>query len=97
MTGKILFFNATDGKGIIITSDKKKLSFEVGEWDDFDVMPSLGLEVAFDLNNNTPIAIASIENYVKHEETQDIDALEDAPSESEEETEEEEEQEEQEE
>jgi len=67
MTGKILFFNASDGKGIIITNDKKKLPFEVGEWDDFEVMPSLGLEIAFDLHNNTPTSIAAIENYVAPE------------------------------
>jgi len=64
MTGKILFFNASDGKGIIITSDKKKFSFDIEEWDDFEVMPSLGLEIAFDIQNNTPISIAAIQNYV---------------------------------
>ena len=67
MTGKILFFNASDGKGIIITNDKKKIPFEVGEWDDFEVMPSLGLEIAFDLHNNTPTSIAAIANYVPPE------------------------------
>jgi len=65
MTGKILFFNASDGKGIIITSDKKKFPFGVEEWDDFDVMPSLGLEVTFQLQDKTPTAIASTQNYVK--------------------------------
>ena len=50
--GKILFFNADTGQGIIITSDKKKTHFGVEEWDDYDTMPSLGLEVSFIYEKN---------------------------------------------
>lgn len=46
-SGKILFFNASDGHGIIITPQKEKINFNVEDWDDFEVMPSLGLEVVF--------------------------------------------------
>jgi len=76
MTGKILFFNASDGKGIIITSDKKKFPFEVEEWDDFDVMPSLGLKVAFHLQDTTPTSIASTQNYIEHNDITEIEAEE---------------------
>ncbi|MDF1875423.1 hypothetical protein JHD48_06725 [Sulfurimonas sp. SAG-AH-194-I05] len=57
MTGKILFFNANDGVGIIIVSTKKKLSFHVKEWNDFDIMPSLGLDVTFIYKNESVTAI----------------------------------------
>ena len=59
ITGKILFFNANDGSGIIITSDREKISFSVQEWDDFDVMPSLGLEVYFKYENSQALSITS--------------------------------------
>lgn len=62
MTGKILFFNEKEGKGILITSQKQKLEFGVVDWDDFDVMPSLGLEVSFDVQDNKPINIISKES-----------------------------------
>ncbi|MDH4943671.1 hypothetical protein [Sulfurimonas sp. C5] len=51
--GKILFFNATEATGIIITAQKEKLQFNVMEWNDFDVMPTLGLEVFFELSDGT--------------------------------------------
>ncbi|WP_428737289.1 hypothetical protein [Sulfurimonas sp.] len=46
--GKILFFNFTEGHGIIITSTKEKLLFTIEEWNDFEVMPELGLKVYFE-------------------------------------------------
>lgn len=60
ISGKILFFNANDGKGIIITPTKSKVNFTVEEWDDFDVMPVLGLEVKFTLQNNQAYAISAL-------------------------------------
>jgi len=48
--GKILFFNQHDGKGMLITSAKEKLEFFVKDWNDFEVVPSLGLEVVFDID-----------------------------------------------
>ena len=66
--GKILFFNANDGKGIIITAKKEKISFSVEDWDDFEVMPSLGLEVCFKYENSLASEIVSLENYVEVDE-----------------------------
>jgi hypothetical protein len=60
ISGKILFFNANDGKGIIITPTKSKVNFTVEEWDDFDTMPFLGLEVKFILKNNQAFAISAL-------------------------------------
>jgi len=57
--GKILFYNEQSGDGIVITEDKKKLKFTVQDWDDFDTMPSLGLEVSFDFKNETPVSLTS--------------------------------------
>lgn len=65
MTGKILFFNENEGKGILITSQKQKLEFGVQDWDDFDVMPSLGLEVSFDVEENRALNILSRESESK--------------------------------
>ena len=69
-SGKILFFNPNDGNGIIITSDKNKVPFHVGEWDDFDTMPSLGLEVVFEYEDTKALSISSKPPH--YEETQDI-------------------------
>ncbi len=66
MTGKILFFNETDGNGIIIASTKEKVTFSVMAWDDFDVMPSLGLEVSFQLDDNKALSITSINNSIQN-------------------------------
>ena len=68
--GKILFFNANDGKGIIITSAKEKIGFSVEDWDDFETMPSLGLEVCFMYENSTASQIVSLENYVEEDEVE---------------------------
>lgn len=59
ITGKILFFNQHNGEGILITSTKKKFEFFVKDWDDFDVMPSLGLEVIFEVQENSARSIVS--------------------------------------
>lgn len=59
--GKILFFSETEGKGIIITSKKEKIEFIVNEWDDFNVMPSLGLEVVFKIENKEALNVMSKE------------------------------------
>jgi len=60
--GKILFFNENEGKGIIITSQKEKIDFIVNEWNDFDIMPSLGLEVVFNLKDKKALNILSKES-----------------------------------
>jgi len=62
--GKILFFNENEGKGTIISSDRKKIEFIVNNWDDFDVMPSLGLEVTFSYIDNIAQDILSTKTYL---------------------------------
>ena len=74
--GKILFFNESDGKGIIISSQKEKISFYVQNWDDFEVMPSLGLEVVFNLEKNVALNIIS-KSTKEAEGLRDSDAKED--------------------
>ncbi|MEA3523764.1 MAG: hypothetical protein U9R50_12430 [Campylobacterota bacterium] len=43
--GKILFYNESDGKGIIITKEHEKYDFHVGDWNDFEIFPQVGLDV----------------------------------------------------
>ena len=50
--GKILCFSAESGQGMIMSSEKKKINFSVADWEDFETMPSLGLEVNFTDENN---------------------------------------------
>lgn len=83
MNGKILFFNANDGNGIIITADKQKLNFTVQEWDDFEVMPSLGLEVGFSLNEGAPTNITALENSTHLQENEYLPEDEDEPQQDE--------------
>ena len=61
--GKVLFFNESEGKGIIITSQKEKIDFFVKEWNDFDVMPSLGLQVVFILQDGEALDVVSKETH----------------------------------
>lgn len=60
VTGKILLFNDSNGLGTIISTTKEKISFTVDDWNDFDVMPSLGLEVCFDYNDFKASSIMSL-------------------------------------
>ncbi len=66
LIGKILFFSPDTGQGMIMTSNKDKISFSVADWDDFETMPSLGLEVRFILDTNHASSIVSL-NYVEEE------------------------------
>jgi len=61
--GKTLFFNEATGEGIIIIASKKKIPFSVNEWNDFEIMPSKGLEVVFDLEDEKAIDILSKESF----------------------------------
>jgi len=69
--GKILLFNATEGTGIIITANKDKIHFNVEDWDDFDAMPSLGLEVSFKYENSEAHAIVSLSNEDEDEDDEE--------------------------
>ncbi len=70
--GRVLFYNESDGKGIIITSDKSKLDFTVSEWNDFETMPSLGLDVFFDIVNNIPVNITTLMDDNENDITEEI-------------------------
>lgn len=59
--GKILFYNEQNGNGIAITKDKEKVKFTIEEWNNYDVMPSLGLEVSFTLKNDIATQINTLE------------------------------------
>ena len=73
--GKILFFNESDGKGIIISSSREKIEFNVADWDDYDLMPSLGLEVFFEYENGEALEIISKETHSKYPIESNADAL----------------------
>jgi len=63
---KILFYNEQNGNGIAITKDNQKVKFLVEEWNDYDVMPSLGLEISFKILEDMAHEI-KIEKEVKQE------------------------------
>lgn len=67
MVGTILFYNLDDGSGLILSKEKKKYNFNIKVWDDLDTMPSVGLKVEYQLNNDE---IISIQEY--HEELKEI-------------------------
>jgi len=85
INGKILLFNSSDGLGTIISTTKEKINFTIDDWNDFDVMPSIGLEISFDYNNFKASSIMSIitkssaENSAEEHfiEQENITALED--------------------
>ena len=71
MNGKVLFFNESDGNGIIITAKKSKLNFSVMHWNDFDVMPEKGLEVVFDEVGSNAENVVSKESCVPEEDEEE--------------------------
>ena len=85
ITGKILFFNDSNGLGTIISTEKEKISFSTDDWSDFDVMPSMGLEICFDYQNFKASSIMSVITKNKADDTaneyitehENITALED--------------------
>ncbi len=57
--GKILFYNANEGKGIIITQSRQKFDFSVTEWNDFETLPQVGAAVSFELDGQNAVNITS--------------------------------------
>ncbi len=57
-SGKIVFYNVNDGNGMIITPKRGKFPFSVVEWDDYEQMPSVGLEVYFETNGENAVAVS---------------------------------------
>ena len=62
ISGKIIFYNAGDGTGIIMTSKKAKYRFDVADWDDYDVLPETGMEVAFSPDGDIATMITKLLN-----------------------------------
>ncbi len=46
-SGKILYYNANEGVGIIMTAGKEKYRFDIESWEDYDALPAAGMEVVF--------------------------------------------------
>ncbi len=57
--GKILFYNGDEGVGIIITPQKTKYPFDVGDWDDYETLPERGMEVRFVLEGERAVEVVS--------------------------------------
>jgi len=66
--GKILFYNEQNGNGIAITKENEKIKFNIEEWDNYDVMPKLGLEISFILEDG----IAKKIDIFKHDNIEKI-------------------------
>lgn len=71
INGKILLFNSADGHGTIISLEKEKIKFSIEDWNDFDVMPSMGLEVSFTYKNYKASSIISL---ITKDAAKDIDS-----------------------
>jgi CheY-like chemotaxis protein len=52
--GKIIFYNEADGKGLILTEDKKKYNFSIEEWNDFEHTPLIKQLIEFSCDGETP-------------------------------------------
>jgi hypothetical protein len=47
LKGKIVLYNIETGEGLIVARDKNKYQFSIEDWDDFENMPSVGMDVDF--------------------------------------------------
>ena len=77
ISGKILLFNPSDGSGLLITSDKNKFEFSIREWEDFDTMPSLGLDVKITFEEEKITSISSVISELKSSPVSEKDTLND--------------------
>ena len=74
--GKILFYNPTEGTGIIMTERRSKYNFSVMDWDDYDAIPEVGLSVEFELSDLQAVKVVLHEEKTKKDEMpSDIEAL----------------------
>ena len=73
MDGTIIFYNLDNGAGLILSQNKEKYKFDIEMWNDFDHMPSIGLKVSFEVEDEVaksiikykePIIIEDIERSV---------------------------------
>jgi len=68
MEGKIVVYSSETGMGKIITPDKKKFNFSIDEWNEYDLMPKLGMVVHFTPDGINACDISAITNDAKPEE-----------------------------
>lgn len=52
MEAKIVSYDSSSGKGILITKENEKIDFSIDKWDDFNVLPNIGLLVEINENNS---------------------------------------------
>jgi hypothetical protein len=52
MNGTIIFYNLDNGTGLILSEGKEKYKFDIEMWNDFDHMPSIGLKVTFEVEDD---------------------------------------------
>ncbi len=57
MIGTIIFYNNDDGSGLVLTRDNNKYKFGIQAWSDFDNLPSIGLNVDFQLKDDVILDI----------------------------------------
>ena len=51
MDGTIIFYNLDNGAGLILSQSKEKYKFDIEMWDDFEHMPSIGLKISFEVED----------------------------------------------
>jgi hypothetical protein len=71
---KILFYNQSDGNGIVITRDHEKFPFNVAGWDDFDQLPQAGMNIHCKIENGSAVAMRPIEPLPQEELSKNIQA-----------------------
>lgn len=52
METKIISYDSVNGKGILITEKNEKIDFSIDKWNDFEILPKIGLIVEIDNNGN---------------------------------------------
>ncbi len=72
---KILFYNESEGKGIIITKEREKYNFYVEDWNDFDIFPKVGLSVTCKLEENRISSIAPVKTDSQISTKQEIESV----------------------
>jgi CheY-like chemotaxis protein len=64
MQGKVLFYNESTGEGLIFSEDQKKYKLNASNWEDFENMPKLGVQVEFKPNNDEALNVVILANNV---------------------------------
>jgi hypothetical protein len=82
LTGKIIFYSAVKGEGIIITPEEQKYKFSIYQWADDEALPMVGDVVEFRIENLKAVEIKPKNLTVSKDEIKNInvDKLEKIPS-----------------